>query len=163
MPEITIKVDPTTVAARLERMGPLIRERVRDTIQREGIALQRLTKEKLSGPVLRNRTGRLRRSINFRLTETPNAIVGTVGTNVRYARAHEYGFEGTVSVREHTRTVTMAFGRPIDPVDAVVRAHTAHMLLPERSFLRSSLSERAPSIANAIREAVRGAVQGSAG
>jgi phage gpG-like protein len=159
MNEITIKVDSTAVEARLTRMGPFIRARVADAITREAIQLQRLTKEKLSGPVLKNRTGQLRRSINVASHDTETAVVRTVGTNVRYARAHELGFDGAVNVRQHLRHISQAFGKPIAPMDVLVHAHTAHMHLPERSFLRSSLAERAPSIREALIAAVRESVQ----
>lgn len=161
MSEITIKVDSTAVEARLTRMGPLIRERVRVAVERETITLQVLVKQKLSGPVLKNKTGRLRRSINYRVTSSETAIAGTVGTNVTYARAHELGFDGQVHVREHLRHITQAFGRSIPPRDVTVHAHAMHMHIPEKSFLRSSLQERAPSIRDALVSAVRGAVQGA--
>jgi phage gpG-like protein len=159
MSDITIKVDSAAVEARLTRMGPAIRAALAKAVEREAIALQRLVKEKLSGPVLKNKTGRLRRSINYRVSESETAVSGSVGTNVRYARAHELGFDGVVSVREHLRHITQAFGRPITPVDAVVPTHSRHMHLPQRSFLRSSLEERAPQIRESLIAAVRGAVQ----
>ena len=54
---------------------------------------------------------------------------------------HEFGFSGTQNVRESLRTVKQAFGRPISPVEAIVRAHSRKVDLPERSFLRSALRE----------------------
>ena len=159
MSEITVTVDSTAVRARLTRMGPVIRSAVKAAILREAIALQQLVKEKLSGPVLKNRTGRLRRSINYQLTDSPTELLATVGTNVAYARAQEYGFDGVVNVREHLRHITQAFGKPITPVDAVVHAHSRHMHLPERSFLRSALQERGPAIRSALVAAVTGALQ----
>lgn len=156
---ITIDVNETAVRARLMSMGPSIRAALRRAVTRESIALQRLVKEKLSGPVLKNQTGRLRRSINYRVTETPDSITGTVGTNVVYARAHEFGLDRVVTVREHLRHITQAFGRPIPPKDVLVRAHPMHMHLKERSFLRSSLAERAPAIRESLIAAVQGAVR----
>lgn len=132
-----------------------IRDRLRDTITRLTIELTRHVKEdKLSGQVLKNRTGTLRRKINYRVTETPQSIVGQVGVKLSYAAAHEYGFQGTVTVRAHLRTVTQAFGRPIAPTETAVRAHSMRMHLPERSYLRSALRDQAPTIIEQLRAAV---------
>lgn len=136
--------------------GIVLRGELRRVVQAQALRLLAIVKAKLSGPVLKNRTGRLRRSINERLTETADEISASVGTNVNYARAHELGFEGVVNVREHLRTITQAFGNPIAPTQVHVGAHPRHMRLPVRSFLRSTLREEAP----AIREALHGALRG---
>ena len=85
---------------------------------------------KLSGQVLRNRTGTLRRSIHHSVRLEPKEIVGIVGTNVSYARVHEYGFRGSVAVRAHER-----LGFPVRP-------HARNVTIRERSFLRSALAEK---------------------
>jgi phage gpG-like protein len=149
-----IGTDATLLSIRSFGLG--IKERVREAVEKEAIRLTRYVKEmKLSGQVLKNRTGTLRRKINYRITETETTVVASVGVKLSYAAAHEYGFDGVVDVKEHLREVRMAWGRPITPVQAVVRAHTMHMHVPERSFLRSSLRENAPSIREALAEAVR--------
>lgn len=88
--------------------------------------------QKLSGQVLKVQTGRLRRSINYRVTDSGTGIEARVGTNVEYARIHEFGFKGTVNVKEHLRKGKQTYK---------VRAHTRRVNLPERSFLRSSMSD----------------------
>lgn len=112
------------------------------------IVLRLLTKvklEKLSGQVLKVRTGRLRRSINQRVDASGDLITGSVGTNVDYGRKWELGFKGTESVQQHMRTIKQAFGKPLKggPKQISVRAHTRRVNLPERSFLRSALQELA--------------------
>lgn len=135
-------VNDAEVVARLERMGPRLREELRTSIGRLVLKLARkVTAEKLSGQVLKVRSGRLRRSIKDTIVDEGAKVSGIVSTPVKYGRAHEYGFKGTVTIREHMRTVKQAFGRPISPVQATVRAHEAKMNLPERSFLRSALRE----------------------
>lgn len=65
-----------------------------------------------------------------------------VGVNKLYGRVHQLGFEGDVRVPAHTRTITQAFGRPLDePVE--VEAHTRHMKVPARPFLGVSEENRA--------------------
>ena len=116
-------------------LAPSIKSQLKVTVQR--LTLELLTKvkaEKLSGQVLRVRTGRLRRSITYDIIETPTEIGGVVGTNVSYAKAHEFGFTGVVSVRAHLRAAK-------DGAAHSVVGHSRRVNLPERSFLRSSLKE----------------------
>lgn len=148
----------SAVLLQLRSRGLVLREQLRTTVQEQGIRLLRLVKLKVSGPVLKNRSGTLRRKLNVRFTETANEILSTVGLKLKYAATHEYGFDGIVSIRAHLRRVTQVFGRPLaSPISVSVRAHTAHMKLPERSYLRSTLREEAPSIREAMRLAIGGA------
>lgn len=105
--------------------------------------------DKLTGQVLKVQTGRLRRSITFKLNNGPNTATATVGTNVEYARVHEFGFTGPVSVRAHLRQ--MASGEQVQ-----VPAHTRNVKLPERSFLRSTLAEMKGSITERLQKAASG-------
>lgn len=122
--------------------------------------LRKVKAEKLSGQALKNRTGTLRASINYRIESTGRQIYGVVGTNKEYAAVHEYGFSGSVNVRDFLRLQTTAFGkRLLSPKKVNVRAHTRNMMMPERSFLRSSLREMTPEIRERLAAAIkRGAV-----
>lgn len=144
------------VLLNLKSLGIRVRDRLRSDITRLTIQLQRKVKEeKLTGQVLHVRTGRLRRSINRRMAETATSITGQVGTNVSYARIHEYGFTGVVNVRAHLRLQSVVFGRPIPPTAVSVRAHTMRMRMPERSFLRSALAEMRPEIVATLQQGLR--------
>ena len=104
--------------------------------------LRKVKGDKLSGGVLGNVTGTLRASVNYKVKTEGRQIVGIVGTNKEYAAVHEYGFNGIVTVSEHLRTVTKVFGRSVlSPRKSLVRTHQRHMVMPARSFLRSSLRE----------------------
>jgi HK97 gp10 family phage protein len=104
-------------------------------------------KNKLSGQVLRNRTGTLRRSINYKVSESGGEFTAIVGTNKEYAHIHEYGFQGQVTVKEHMRMMKTAFGKTVkNPRKITVRAHSMHMNMPARSFLRTALAEFEPTI-----------------
>lgn len=148
------------VITHLKGVPPRVRGELELTVRRLAITLQQYVKQdKLSGQVLRNRTGTLRRSITHKIFSALDGVRGIVGTNVSYARPHEFGFKGQVNVKQHLRNVKMAFGRQIEPVQAVVGAHTRNVNLPERSFLRSSLKDKSDDIKKALREAVlRGTV-----
>lgn len=140
--------------ASMTSMPAQIRKWILKAVTEQTLLLQRhVVRDKLTGQVLSVRSGTLRRSINMRVDETSTSITGIVGTNVRYGAIHEYGG----LVKEHQRLVTMVFGKPLKfPVWATVKAHT----LPERSFLRSSLNDRLPSIRNAIQSAAAKGLRG---
>jgi phage gpG-like protein len=153
-------VGAETVISHLGATPAKVYARVKDRMQRLVMTLLSHVKEdKLSGQVLHNVSGNLRASINQRLEDTGQSIVGSVGTNLVYARPHEMGFDGEVSIKEHLRTVTMAWGRELkEPVVCIVSAHQAHMHMPERSFLRSALEDMRPQVREQLLEAMRGAM-----
>jgi hypothetical protein len=154
-----VGVEQTLLSLRAFGLG--VRERLRVAVTRAAIELTRYVKEeKLSGQVLKNRTGTLRRKVNYRVQETASDITGSVGVQSAYGRVHELGFDGTVTVKEHLRTITQAFGRSIAPTTFTMPAHQRHMKLPERSYLRSSLRELGPSIREQLAMAVTGAPRG---
>jgi hypothetical protein len=65
-------------------------------------------REFLSGPrpaKLDIRTRRLLQSISTEVVVDGNKVIGRIGSNVKYAAFHEFGFHGTESVRAHTRVV----------------------------------------------------------
>lgn len=160
MPTFTARVHADDLLLHLSEMPDGVHRALMAAMQRETIATARLAKEKVSGPVLKNRTGTLRRKIHGEVTTDAGKtqVVGHVGLKLAYAAAHEYGFDGVVTVREHLRTVTQAFGRPISPVEVMVRSHDAHLRIPERSYLRSSLRDRRQTIVDELRGAVASAV-----
>lgn len=143
------------VIARVNRIVPNVRNALVRRVQSIVIALQaHVVGDKLSGQVLNVRSGRLRRSVNQAVTTTDTTVTGIVSTPVEYAAAHEYGFQGVVTVKEHLRQVTMAWGKPLTPpVTATVRSHPMKMNLPEKSFLRSALADQREDILRGIREA----------
>lgn len=121
-------------------------------MNRLSIEVQRGVKDKLTGPVLHVRTGTLRRSINRRVEQIGGGVTATIGTNVKYAGVHEFGFQGTVDVREHVRRMKSG-------TNVAVRAHARQVDMPERSFLRSTVTDMAPHIKAEIRKAVLAAVR----
>jgi phage gpG-like protein len=132
------------VIARLEKVGPSIRQALHDAMRAQVFRIQHaVVTEKLSGDPLHRRTAVLATSINSTVEDRGSEIVGRVGTKVRYGEVHEYG--GTFEIPEHER-------RTKDGKTTTVRAHTA--TYPERSFLRSVLSELRPSVVESIRATI---------
>jgi len=117
--------------------------------------------DKLSGQVLHRRSGLLSRSIHGVVEVSGQTVVGRVGSRgVEYAAYHEFGFTGTETVREHLRTITKAWGRPLDePLTVTVHEYERQVDYPPHSFLRSALkdlSEWAVSTLSDLRELIHG-------
>jgi len=150
---VIIKADiqAGSVIAKLENARMAVQGEMRKTIERLAIQLTgKIKSEKLSGQVLNVRTGTLRRSISYQIQQTGTDTIAKIGTNVKYAAAHEYGFNGTASVRNHVRNITQAFGKQINPVMVQVKAHNRKMNIKENSFARSALNEMQKDIENEI-------------
>lgn len=140
---VKVSVKAQSVIALLKGFRVKFRNVLWQKLDKISLEVQRSVKEdKLSGQVLSVRTGTLRRSINRRVEEYGGGLRAVVGTNVAYAPAHEYGFNGVVTVREHMRLGKF-----------LVRAHKRTMHLPERSFLRSVLKEQMPKAREELKAA----------
>lgn len=149
------------LAAVLRSYGGKVQTAIVQSVGRSALRLQReVMQNRLSGQVLNVRTGNLRRSIHHQVTSTGGAVIGEVNTNVRYGKAHEYGFAGTVNVKSSLRQVRQAFGRPLkSPRYVQVRVHSRNVRLPERSFLRSALRDMKPMIETDLQKSIEGALR----
>lgn len=138
----------------LELAGPQLRQALNAALEVQGVKLAQYAKfHKLSGQVLHVRTGTLRRSVHSTANDSdPNHFYVDVGTNVPYGAVHEFGFQGLVSVREHLR-------RAKSGKESIVRAHTMHMNLRARPWLRPSLQESKDNIVVALKAAMMKALQ----
>lgn len=167
-----VTVNVNGVAELERRFDPVkAREKIREGVWRGMIAVGNSTIRKLSGPVLKNQTGTLRRSIHQRLVETQEAIKGLIGsfagyTNPKggeqaagYARIHEFG--GTFNVPDYVRRVNIVFGGEVKPFMQVVKSHK--VTYPERSFLRSSLKDEKKNVVKELRISMNEALRGTGG
>ena len=146
------------VISRFDELPPKLRAALTKKISYLTLYLENYIKtEKLSGQVLNVVTGRLRRSIYSKVTQTGDNVIGEVASSgdVKYAAIHEFGFDGDELVREHTREIKQAFGKAIEPKTVVVREHTRHMVMPERSFMRSSFRDLKAMLQQGVEDAVR--------
>lgn len=153
-------VGAEAVIIHLGQVHPRVHGLVRQAVMAETINLVSVEKGKVSGPVLKTKSGTLRRGINPQFEETETSITGSAGIGkeaAKYPAVHEFG--GTFTIREHTRRMTQAWGRAVkNPRQITVRAHAA--IYPERSYLRSSLRENEARIKGNIAQAVSQGVQG---
>lgn len=149
------------LAAVLRSYGGKVQTAIVQSIGRSALRLQsEVMDNRLSGQVLNIRTGNLHRSIHQQVTSSGGLVVGEVNTNVRYGVAHEYGFAGTVNVKDSMRQIRQAFGRPLkSPRYVQIRAHSRNVKLPERSFLRSALRDMKPEIEADLQKSIEGALR----
>jgi len=89
---------------RLRDMPVAIKSGLVRAITKLGIDLQRkVQQDELTGQMLTARSGSLMSSIDLRVDQGATVVAATVFTDSAYAGAHEYGFAGTVNVREGLR------------------------------------------------------------
>lgn len=163
MTQLTMElVGEKALVARLREMSGAIRRALLKAVTISVIDLQGKIQAKLAGPVLKERTHHLHDSIHYEVTSDETSVTGLVGTDVVYARYHEYGFHGTEQVREHLRRISVAFGHPIATVQATVRAHARHVDYAGHPFLRPTLAENAEAITERLDQAIQGAAKGEA-
>lgn len=128
-----------------------------------GLMVADVVKTKLiraNPPYLNRRTGTLIRSISASpsVTVTENVIRGTFGSNLDYARHHEEGFTGTITVPAHTRKAHRRrgpSGRSHQVKAHRVRQHVAHVQLRARHFLSHTVRDRGADAVGKVRDALR--------
>ena len=101
-------------------------------------------------------TGRLFNSIRYEFFQERNVQGVRVGSfGVPYAAVHEFGFQGSVSIRAHKRLMTKVFGRTVDPRNVQVSAHNRFMRIKEKPYLRPAVRRHQKIIVDMLREALR--------
>lgn len=141
--------------------------------KQNGLSVGHITKTKLKrrGPLtLGVVSSRLWTSVrSTKPVITGDAILSSIGSNVRYAGVHEFGFSGIVKVggftrrqpsndqvNGHRRGFTARQRRETVTATgfARVRAHTRRVKMPARAMFRSGIEERLPAYSAAISQAV---------
>ena len=131
------------LAAEVERLGAVLRDRV---------------ERKLSGEVLRQRSGRLAGSIAVSVERAGFAASATVSSDVPYASIHEYG--GTLPARTILPQSARALAFPWRGRQRFFKhVSLPAVAMPERSFMRSALDEVAPEIRAALEAVAAEATQ----
>lgn len=165
------------LAGKFNASIPAVQSSVAATMLKAAIMVQRLAKQKVSGEVLNVVSNKLRTSISAEVVTTGGVIVGIVGSNVKYAAIHEYGFAGKISVSAHVRRSVRQMksarrnklgnetsgsklkGKGTGVIN--VRSFERTVNYPERSFIRSSLKELTPEIRAMVSKATIKTIQGA--
>lgn len=124
------------------------------------------------------RTNRLRLSLRPSKATHDGAttVSSAIGSNVKYLRPHELGYQGPVQVKAHTRTYTpprkhvalrMVRKDPSNPSNrsdqspgprqVQVRAHTRQVNIKERAPVRRGFADRVQPYGRAIAQAIAAA------
>jgi phage gpG-like protein len=113
--------------------------------------------DKLSGQVLKVRSGDLRASIHaLPVVATDSSVTGGAAQSgdVKYGRIHEYGGKTAAHEIVATKAKALAFMMGGKQVFAKSVQHPGSVI-PERSFMRSGLADMKEEIVSGIKEAVR--------
>lgn len=92
--------------------------------------------DKLSGQVLNEVSGKLKRSIKSQVINSNDQIKAIISSNLKYAAVHENGFKGSVSVKQKLMNV-----RNNNKISSVKKVN-----FPKRSFMATALNELNPQI-----------------
>lgn len=152
------------VIARLQEMPDSLRQILRRRVWALTLKLQARVQRKLSGQVLNVVTGALRRSIQSDVREEATAVLGRVFStgDVKYARIHEFGGRTRAHVIEPRKASALLFAMGGKNVFAR-RVNHPGSVMPERSFMRSSLAEMQDEIIRTLTDGiVEAAMQGGA-
>lgn len=146
----------SVLEARFRSMSGVLRKEIFGEVTKQTLMLERLVKQKLSGGVLNVRTGNLRASIHNVMTNDATGIVGKVASSgdVKYAGIHEFGGKTPAHVIEAKNGKALAFmfnGKQA----FFAKVNHPGSTIPERSFLRSSLSDRRTDIIDGLQAAAR--------
>ncbi|MDD5486112.1 MAG: phage virion morphogenesis protein [Dehalococcoidales bacterium] len=115
---IDMKVVGTTqVIDNLNRTRPVLRQERKTAVTRASVYLMNyVQRNKLSGQVLKRRTGRLASSMGYKVEESGDSFSGRVGSPVEYAAIHETG--GTIRATR-TRYLTIPMPAALTPAGVV--------------------------------------------
>ena len=153
------------LAARFEALPAalqaVVRAKAADLAERLRI---HVVDDKLSGQVLRSKTGALAASIGGAVTVDGDQITARVFSpgDVKYARIQEYGGRTAAHQIVPMKSRVLAFIAGGGTVFAMRVQHPGSTI-PERSYLRSSLADMAGEIASELKAAVVDAVQDKIG
>lgn len=137
-----VVVGASEVIARMEALPANLRRILLARMHGVTLRVKARVQKKLSGEVLKVRSGALHRSILSEVKEETNEIIGRVFSSgdVKYARIHEFGGTTRAHIIEPRRAPVLAFVMGGNTVFAR-RVHHPGSRMPERSFMRSTLTE----------------------
>jgi phage gpG-like protein len=145
-------------AAAIESLGAWrarFRARLRERFAANADALLGIVRAKLSGAVLRPRSGALRASLRAAIADDARGFQARVWSDgsLPYARVQEYG--GRIAVPEIAAKNAKALAFPYGGRLVFARRTRAHAVtIPARRYMRSSLDDFAPAFADSIRRIV---------
>lgn len=134
---------------KFEHFSDKIHDEFVTSMHKVALAVESKTKSKLNGEVLNAVSGALRASITSEVIDEGTTITARIFSSgdVKYAGAHEYGTlihhpGGTAYIPGKGEAMAFVSNTKAAAMDMILPRTRPHdILMPERSFLRSSLSE----------------------
>ena len=145
---------------KLKLYNEKIRAELNTSITRAAIMVQGYVKaQKLSGQVLKRKTGVLSASISKEVTSSAAGVYGIVGTNVWYGRMWELGFDRKVGAGTRgglgARGGKVLTGQSLETYLAKHPTGTKHY---KKSFLVSAIIDKKQEIINEIENGMKRAL-----
>jgi phage gpG-like protein len=143
------------VIAQLKGLPPAVHAALERKVSLLSLKLLEKVQGKLKGPVLTYRSGRLFKSIFMEVTSTDTMIQGRVASSgdVKYAAIHEFGGTTKAHIIEPKKAAVLAYMMG-GKMRFAKRVNHPGSVMPERSFLRSSLGDMADEIKDGMIDAV---------
>lgn len=151
------KIDAAPAIATVRRWRARFRERLRVGFASAAASLLAIVRMKLSGEVLRPKSGALRASLRAAVAEDSAGLAGRVWSegSLPYARIQEFG--GRIMVPELAAQSTMALAFVYGGKLVFAKRVRAHAVeIPERSYMRSSLADFSSAFVDDIRKVTAG-------
>lgn len=150
---IDAKVDASALRTRLNAVPSDVISGLRARLEIEVGSLTNYVKEqKLSGQVLKNRTGNLRNAVFYTMEDRGAELVGTVDVSMPaavYGTAHEFGAHIPERVPVTARVLHWRTGGK-----DIFAMRAAAFDLPARPFMRPSLEENRDKITASLQESI---------
>lgn len=142
-------------AASLAAMPERVRAALAEKVGVLAAALEARIQQKLAGGVLNPRTGALARAMIATFEESPTGVSVRLGVSGdrKYAAIHEFG--GTIPPRQIVPDKAKALAFLVAGKQAFARrVNLPAITVPERSYMRSSLTEMVDAIRDELSDAV---------
>lgn len=171
---ITLRVTETASRMLKRAFEKPVLEGLRETMARENqFTVGHIRASRMTGlgpfPVSEHRLGvrtnRLRNSLRATSPRVVRgSVIASIGSNVVYAAAHEYGFRGPVTVAAHSRKqqsrnvskagrVGVKSGKFATGI-AMVKPFTRMMNVPARAPIQYGINDRKPAYSKAMSESI---------
>jgi hypothetical protein len=154
---LTANVDATALKARLNGTAGVVMPAIRARLNIEvGELTEYIKFQKLTGQVLKTRTGNLRNSVFYKMEDQGTQIVGTVDVSMpaaRYGKAHEFGAHIPERVPVNAKALHWRVGGK-----DVFAMRAAAFDLPKRPFMSTGLADRHAGITAGIQESINEAI-----
>lgn len=136
------------------------RQRYKQKIDRQKTILTSLSQEiirnikvnQLSGQKLKKQTGKLQKSIKFRLKENRYGLTSEIYTESKLAQLYENGGSGISIIKAHTEMRTKVFSRTVPPYERKVPAHNRKWSFKALHFMRDEVDKQRVKIIKRIAE-----------